>query len=537
MELSKNNEKLREKEESTNAEKLKNKSEVMLLEVKINQVLTTYNFGKEGYVEDIERGLYILEEILEKYIDSHHKLGLLYNDLYQEEFGEEFQENKKNLHDLKSGGQKRIKGFKQLAKTLSEQKEEAEAKRKFDEKVTVSKNIFQEIESRYTILKKPCVVSLSDLDDSQILEKKKNIGKIDQESNVIMEKLTELVKEIPDKYDKEENVLNQVRKIRDDLMIAKATYQSELEKEISNRDLSANKLQNASLLKIELPRFKGYNSALDIYTFQTEFEKLVLPNIQRKLLPDYLKRNYLDGPALLLVKEINDLRGIWAKLKEAFGCVMLLLQNKLSEVKKHGPLWKIKDKERLIPAISRLLNSMTKLTNLAEKHSIKDQLYHHSYLALIFDIIEDDRKEKFTYHNVNVKLNCEEKWNKLMEFLTYELKVIENLVLDEKSKEEPLKYETKKGNRDKEKSIYTSHNANITPNKCIFCDKDDHVSVITKRGKELIHYFSCEKFIMMKPEKRFQMLKDKNLCFQCLYPGAKKNHEGNCYDQYACKHT
>ena len=103
---------------------------------------------------------------------------------------------------------------------------------------------------------------MSNLDDSQILEKKKNIGKIDQESNVIMEKFTELVKEIPGKYDKEENVLNQVRKIRDDLMIVKATHQSELEKEISNRDFSANKLQNASLLNIELPRYKGYNSAL-----------------------------------------------------------------------------------------------------------------------------------------------------------------------------------------------------------------------------------------------------------------------------------
>ena len=121
---------------------------------------------------------------MEKYIDSHHKLAFLYNDLYQEEFGEEFQENKKNLHDLISGVQQRIKELKQLAKTLSKQKEEAEARRKFDEKVTVSKHIFQEIESRYTILKKSCVVS-------QILEKKKNIGKIDQESNVIMEKFIE----------------------------------------------------------------------------------------------------------------------------------------------------------------------------------------------------------------------------------------------------------------------------------------------------------------------------------------------------------
>ena len=53
LELSKNNEKLRERDESANAEKMKNKSEVMLLEVKINQVLTTYNFEKEEYVKDI----------------------------------------------------------------------------------------------------------------------------------------------------------------------------------------------------------------------------------------------------------------------------------------------------------------------------------------------------------------------------------------------------------------------------------------------------------------------------------------------------
>jgi hypothetical protein len=41
----------------------------------------------------------------------------------------------------------------------------------------------------------------------------------------------------------------------------------------------------------------------------------------------------------------------------------------------------------------------------------------------------------------------------------------------------------------------------------------------------------------MKPSERFQELKANNLCFQCLYPGAKRNHEGNCFDQYACKHS
>ena len=59
---------------------------------------------------------------------------------------------------------------------------------------------------------------------------------------------------------------------------------------------------------------------MDIYSFQTEFEKLISPRIQKKLLPEYLNWNYLEGPALFLVKEFADIDTIWAKLKESFGC-------------------------------------------------------------------------------------------------------------------------------------------------------------------------------------------------------------------------
>ena len=125
---------------------------------------------------------------------------------------------------------------------------------------------------------------------------------------------------------------------------------------MTKRDLSFEKLKNASILNIELPKFRGYKSPMDIYSFQTEFEKLISPRIQKKLLPEYLKRNYLEGPALMIVKEITDIDTMWAKLKESFGCASLLLQNKLSDVRKVGPIWKIKDNEKLIPAISQLVN-------------------------------------------------------------------------------------------------------------------------------------------------------------------------------------
>ena len=62
---------------------------------------------------------------------------------------------------------------------------------------------------------------------------------------------------------------------------------------------------NSTKVPINLPEFKGYDSFLDIYTFRAGFETLIEPVVQRKLWSDYLKRNYLTGPALLLVDRIE----------------------------------------------------------------------------------------------------------------------------------------------------------------------------------------------------------------------------------------
>ena len=96
---------------------------------------------------------------------------------------------------------------------------------------------------------------------------------------------------------------------------------------------------------------------------------------------------------------------------------MLLLQNKLSEVRKCGKISNIKEKEKLMTTISMLVNGMGELENLAEKHNIKDQLYHHSYIGMIFELIGNQRREKFAYKSVGIQMTCEEKWKKLKFFL------------------------------------------------------------------------------------------------------------------------
>ena len=101
-----------------------------------------------------------------------------------------------------------------------------------------------------------------------------------------------------------------------------------------------------------------------------------MPYVQAKLLPEYLKNNYLEGQALEIVKEIEVMEKNWERLKTSFGNVTILLANKLSKVVKGGPLWRIKNKEKLSHQLINLINGMIELQNLAEKHNVKESLFH-----------------------------------------------------------------------------------------------------------------------------------------------------------------
>ena len=125
----------------------------------------------------------------------------------------------------------------------------------------------------------------------------------------------------------------------------------------------------------------------DYYTFRAEFEKLVSPRIQKALLPEYIKNNYLEGHALQIVREFTDLDEIWGRLKTSFGDVMILISNKMYDIERGVPLWKIRNDEKLIQSLLKLKNCMIDLRYLAIKLGIGTSLFHSSNLAKIYHII------------------------------------------------------------------------------------------------------------------------------------------------------
>ena len=566
-------EKAREKEEMARnkkeekddlARKIKDKikTDDKYFDTRVKQCLSNLADENAEFIEDIEKNISEVKYLMEVHSEIYSRIESEFGEKYEVEFGDKYRKTSNRMNQCIQDEKKKIKIIRQAERDKElreieaekekvlrdkevenekESRKREESKKKYDEKISFIKYMFDEIKSSASNLDKRYSVSLKSLSDNQVFEKRSDIKIMDTEFNEILNKVTELVKEIPSQYNEEHGTLKTIYEIRDALRIKKDNYTAELKHEIYGRNLSSEKLQNASLLKIELAKFKGYNSIMDIYTFQTEFEKLISPDIQKKLLPDYLKTNYLEGQALMLVKEIVDIKEIWNKLKESFGDTMLLLQNKLSQVEKYGPIWKIRDNEKLIPVLSRLVNAMSELKGLAEKHSIGDVLYHPSNLGIIYDLIGVQRNRKFTSKNINIKMNSQETWDKLMDFLKGELRINERLVLNEKSRQQFSSKSNEGSYRSKDsertnKSYLSNDVLDSGPVKCYICGKDDHVINVTNKGKRLVHYIACEKFVKMKPSERFHELRQKNLCFQCLYPGFKGRHDGVCYNQYACKH-
>ena len=109
------------------------------------------------------------------------------------------------------------------------------------------------------------IISFKGMDDGHVFDKYKNVKSINTEFSGILDKITNLMEKTPADYDAKEKTLSKAYKIRDKLMDTKEIYLKNLEEEITQRDLSAEKLQTAAILKIELPKFKGYNSPMDIH--------------------------------------------------------------------------------------------------------------------------------------------------------------------------------------------------------------------------------------------------------------------------------
>ena len=313
-----------------------------------------------------------------------------------------------------------------------------------------------------------------------------------------------------------------------------AGYQSRVKDELSSRDISKHLTFKESILKIKLSKFGGFNSKTDIYTFQNDFEKLHLRNTPRCYLPDLLRNNYLEDPALSMVRGENNIDNIWRRLQSSYGDTKILLNNKLSELSKIEHVSKCKNQTKIAESLGKIISTMKDLMTMTRKHDIEAKLYHGDSIQRIYKLIGDSRTTRWLQQICDEDLDGEELWTKLITYLEKEMKIHHQKQLINNQ------LEADKGSR----SYISHHSPNKAnddePLKCHFCDSTDHVPTSGPQGIKLIQYFVCKKFVEMTPEQRLTELKRRNLCHQCLFPGAQistgKHRDGRCQKDFCCKH-
>ena len=461
--------------------------------------------------------------------------------LHQTEISDTEVKVKENIARLKD---KQSDLKKKLADERQESLKDEIAKEKMDHEAVLEEqslkfdHLFKEIEIRCDAFEyKVDVKSIPTLTNHQLMDAEKRLFDIDKDFSEILDKITYFAGKSSSEISKEKVLKIEVK--RDSMTTSKKEYFKSVKDEIRERDISEEKLKNALSLNFELPKFSGYDSQLDIFSFKKEFRKLVEPYISKIHWADSLKWKYLTGQALTLVESLTDVEKIWKKLEETFGDVQLLLQNKLISLGKCENLSEIKSDEKRITSISSILNGMSELSTLAKTHKIENELFFGGGVEQVLSLMGNERKRKFIRKSDH-KLKGPQAWIKIQEMLQKELVECEKLALYEKSEMllKAKECKTSHFNDDFEGQITTTaHSANIVNGvPCHLCEKTDHV--LTVRGDNtFVQYFACKSFVEKNCEERLKLLEEKNFCVRCLRPGWKKGHGGICYRGYLCPDT
>ena len=487
-------------------------------------------------IEDIDDCVERVEKLRTTYRNLHKGLKDDLGDSYEEKFSKVYE---RRIADIKIY-------FKEAKSKRAELRVKELGKKDIEEN-TKSRSIeflVEEIYRTVSELEREFSENLTEIDNDEVIKRKNSHSETQRKVESLAIKFKELLKIPSSKIENIEEMKEEYRR----LLEMKQTYTDNLHQELTVREIEKKASFNSAEINIKLPVFKGYNSELDIYTFQTTFEKLYSESTPKSLLADLLKNNFLGDPASILVKSVDNIREIWRRLKFAYGDPKTMLQRKLNEIGGDVEIWRIKDPEKLIEGLSKIVNIARDLMKLAKEHHIKSRLYNGDALERIYKMMGEVRVTRWLTYSCDEDLEDEELWKALIKFLEKEQRVQQQkFLICGKFNETTVKPRVEKKEERLPVRRQGAHlieteldqRKEIESEVCQFCGQSDHVKTRGPYG-DIIQYYSCEKFVKMNPYQRCEELRRLGFCIQCLFPGAKQNtgkhKEGKCQHDFSCKH-
>ena len=332
------------------------RSEEKLFRIRMTQEIDGFIDENSDFIDPLRNQISSAQNFLSGYTDIFMRI----KDVgagFEAEFGDTFENEAKKVNTFIKLARIKINKLKTTELQNKEQHDilirDEQYKAELTSKISICENLYRNINARISSLRQKCL-NVSTMSDSEVLDARKDFHLLDSGYNEILDRTTKLCETSSPKIQATNDLVLDVERAQNDLLRVINAFKEDVADAISSRDLSYEKLKNASTLGIKLPIFTGYDSSVDYYTFKSDFERLVATRIQASLLPHYLRNNYLGGQALQLVKEIDDLPTIWERLKTSYGNVQTLMSIQMGGIERGTPLSKIKGDDQIIKSVLKL---------------------------------------------------------------------------------------------------------------------------------------------------------------------------------------
>ena len=238
----------------------------------LNEDITDYI--EENPVEEISESVKDLDVAISKaedfrsfYTGKHNELRAVMSDRYDGQFGRSYEEKMLKIKNYILYAKKNRRHIRESE--MLEKKEEKETKgRSFLFLLKDGKRLVADLESTLQS-------SLKDVSDREVIKRKEELPQIMKNLGIISSKCSEMLQCAA--YGTNDVIeIENLQKRYDKLTALKNDYFLHLQNEIGSRDLDKQDMLNEAKLNIKLSKFKGYATTIDVYTFQSEFQKLYM---------------------------------------------------------------------------------------------------------------------------------------------------------------------------------------------------------------------------------------------------------------------
>lgn len=229
-------------------------------------------------IEDIDEAVQKMEQFRTKLRCKHKELQAMIGDEYEKSYTSKFLEQIANIKLYITEAKNAKRSLRNKEHWREKEMQEIKV-RKFNFTINDVRSVLHNLETEFS-------GELAEMSDEEIKRRKENVKSNIKAVDNLSNKINLMLEEAPADNEDVFRITQQYESLQN----AKSRYCEELQQEIDQRELEKQHQFNKSLLNIKLPKFKGFNSTMDIYTFQNNFEKLHLSRSPKIMLPDLLQQ-------------------------------------------------------------------------------------------------------------------------------------------------------------------------------------------------------------------------------------------------------